>query len=112
LTGGVAASAIVAIFQRDPTLARRFEEELRGFGEVARGAYHLEYFSEEDLAGAIEIVGPYAGFRIGLANASNVVPANRHDTLDPLTLDERDFRALRGTAARPASCRPTPVGLL
>ena len=84
--------------------------ELALLGEVARGTYRLEYFSEEDVAEAIEIVERYADFRIGLADASNVVLANRHETLDVLTLDERHFRALRGSGGRPFRLLPADAG--
>jgi predicted nucleic acid-binding protein len=84
--------------------------ELALLGEVARGAYRLEHFSEEDVAEALEIVARYADFRIGLADASNVVLANRHDTLDVLTLDERHFRVLRGPDGRPFRLLPADAG--
>jgi uncharacterized protein len=84
--------------------------ELALLGEVARGAYRLEYFSEEDVAEAIEIVERYADFRIGLADASNVVLANRHGTLDVLTLDERHFRAFRGPGGHPFRILPADAG--
>jgi uncharacterized protein len=84
--------------------------ELALLGEVARGVYSLEYFSEEDVAEAVEIVERYADFSIGLADASNVVLANRHDTLDVLTLDERHFRTLRGPGGRPFRVLPADAG--
>ena len=84
--------------------------ELALLGEVARGVYRLEYFSEDDVAEAIEIVERYADFRIGLADASNVVLANRYGTLDVLTLDERHFRALRGPGGRPFRILPADAG--
>ena len=84
--------------------------ELALLGEVARGAYRLEYFSEEDVAEAMEIVERYADFRIGLADASNVVLANHHDTLDVLTLDERHFRTLRGPGGLPFRVLPADAG--
>jgi hypothetical protein len=84
--------------------------ELALLGEVARGAYRLERFSEEDVTAAIEIVERYADFRIGLADASNVVLANRYGTLDVLTLDERDFRTLRGPGGRPFRILPADAG--
>jgi predicted nucleic acid-binding protein len=84
--------------------------ELALLGEVARGVYGLEYFSEDDVAEAVEIVERYADFRIGLADASNVVLANRHDTLDVLTLDERHFRTLRGPGGRPFRVLPADAG--
>lgn len=80
--------------------------ELALLGEVARGAYRLERFSEEDVTAAIEVVERYADFRIGLADASNVVLAGRYGTLDVLTLDERDFRTLRGPGGRPFRILP------
>ena len=84
--------------------------ELALLGEVARGTYRLESFSEEHVAKAIEIVERYADFRIGLADASNVVLANRHDTLDVLTLDERHFRVLTGPGGRPLRLLPADAG--
>ena len=84
--------------------------ELALLGEVARGAYRLERFSEEDVTAAIEIVERYADLRIGLADASNVVLANRYGTLDVLTLDERDFRTLRGPGGRPFRILPADAG--
>jgi predicted nucleic acid-binding protein len=40
-------------------------------------------------------VARYADLDVGLADASIVVLAARHDTRDVLTLDERHFRAVR-----------------
>jgi predicted nucleic acid-binding protein len=63
--------------------------------EVARGAYQLEPFAPADVAAAREILKKYASLRIGLADASIVVLAERHRAREVLTLDERHFRALR-----------------
>jgi predicted nucleic acid-binding protein len=68
--------------------------------EVARGAYQLELFSAEDVGHAKRIMERYADLRIGLADASVVVLANRHRTLDLLCTDERHFRALRGQGGK------------
>jgi uncharacterized protein len=68
--------------------------------EVMRGAYRLEPFSSEDLGDARRIMERYADLRIGLADASVVVLAHRHRTLDLLCTDERHFRALRGTGGK------------
>jgi uncharacterized protein len=65
-------------------------------GEVARGAYRLEPFSAQDIAQAVAVIERHADLEVGLADASVVVLADRHDTLDVLTLDERHFRVLRG----------------
>jgi uncharacterized protein len=63
--------------------------------EVARGAYQLEPFSEEDIGLAKEVLDKYADLNIRLADASIVVLAQRHNVLDVLTLDQRHFRAMR-----------------
>lgn len=56
-----------------------YSQELALLEEVANGAYQLESFSAEDVAGAGEILRKYKDLGIGLADASNVVLANRHD---------------------------------
>jgi predicted nucleic acid-binding protein len=75
-------------------------------GEVARGAYRLEPFSADDVAEAVSVVERYPDLGVGLADASVVVLANRYDTLDVLTLDERRFRVLRGPQDRPFRLLP------
>jgi len=74
--------------------------------EVSRGAYQLEAFTAEDVGHAKRIMDRYADLRIGLADASVVVLANRHKTLDLLCTDERHFRALRGTSGKPFRLLP------
>ena len=74
--------------------------------EVARGAYQLEPFSPEDVGDARRIMARYADLRIGLADASVVVLASRHRTLDLLCTDERHFRALRSTSGKPFRLLP------
>jgi predicted nucleic acid-binding protein len=63
--------------------------------EVIRGAYRLEEFGVEDVAQARDIMGRYRDLRLGLADASLVVLAERHGAREILTLDERHFRAVR-----------------
>ena len=75
--------------------------------EVARGAYQLELFSSEDVGHAKRIMERYADLRIGLADASVVVLANRHRTLELLCTDERHFRGLRGTGGKPFRLLPS-----
>jgi predicted nucleic acid-binding protein len=77
--------------------------------EVARGAYQLELFAAEDVAHARRIMERYADLRIGLADASVVVLAHRHRTLDLLCTDERHFRSMRGPGGRPFRLHPEPV---
>lgn len=80
--------------------------EVALLGEVGRGTYRLEPFSEDDVAEVVGVIERYADLGIGLADASNVVLANRHGTLDMLTLDERHFRVLRGPRDRPFRLLP------
>jgi predicted nucleic acid-binding protein len=63
--------------------------------EVAGGAYQLEPFDARDVASAIGHLDRFAGLDLGIADASILVLAERHDVADVLTLDERHFRAVR-----------------
>lgn len=74
--------------------------------EVVRGAYQLEPFSAEDVGHAKRIMERYADLRIGLADASVVVLAHRHSTLELLCTDQRHFRALRGASGKPFRLLP------
>lgn len=74
--------------------------------QVATGAYRLEPMAADDIARASEIVIQYRDLQLGLADASLVVLAERHGTLDLLTLDERHFRAVTGPRGRPFRILP------
>jgi len=81
----------------DYLVAERFgiDAELAVLDDVSEGAYELAPFSAEDVARARAIIVQYRDLRIGLADASIVVLAERYETNRVLTLDERHFRALR-----------------
>jgi predicted nucleic acid-binding protein len=79
--------------------------------EVVRGAYQLELFAREDVGHARRVMERYADLRIGLADASVVVLANRHRTLELLCTNERHFRALRGPGGRPFRLLPFDAGV-
>ncbi len=83
--------------------------ELALLQEVGRGAYRLEPFSAQDVIEAAEVIARYADLDLGLADASNVVLANRYGTLDVLTLDERHFRVLRGPRDLPFRLLPADL---
>lgn len=82
------------------------DQEISLLEEVASGAYQLESFAAEDVADAATLLRQYEDLGIGLADASNVILADRHDTLDILTLDERHFRSLRSGRGRPFRLLP------
>lgn len=93
----------------DYMLLTRFgpEQEMAFLDEVVRGAYRLEPFSSEDVAAARGIIERFTGFvDLSLADASNAVLAERYDTDDILTLDERHFRVLDGPGKRPFRLLP------
>lgn len=79
---------------------------LRILREAARGVYHLEPFDAGDLYRAVGVIEHYTDQAIGLTDASNVVLAERHNTLDVLTLDERHFRVLLGPRGEPFRLLP------
>ena len=77
--------------------------------EVLRGSYQLEQFSTEDLGLARRVMEKYSDLRIGLADASVVVLANRHRATDLLCTDERHFRALRNSSRKPFRLLPIDI---
>lgn len=70
----------------------------------------LEPFSAPDIARARGIIEEYIYFgSLGLADASIVVLAERYDTLDILTLDERHFRSVAGPGNKPFRLLPADM---
>jgi uncharacterized protein len=69
--------------------------ELEFLAEVAAGVFELAPFSKNDAARALSVLQKYRDMRIGLADASLVVLAERYGTTRILTLDERHFRTIK-----------------
>lgn len=92
----------------DYLLARKVghREQLALLAEVERGAYRLEPFTAADVGAARSLLERYADLDLGLADASNVILAERHNTLDILTLDERHFRAVQTISGQPFQLLP------
>lgn len=63
--------------------------------ELAGGAYTLAAIDSADLTRAAEVIERYRDQRIGLADASIVVLAERFGTREVLTLDHRHFDVVR-----------------
>jgi predicted nucleic acid-binding protein len=74
--------------------------------EVADGAYELAQFDRGDVDSATKIIRQYKDLRIGLADASIVVLAERRQTVDVLTFDARHFRVMGGPGGRPFRLLP------
>jgi predicted nucleic acid-binding protein len=71
------------------------DTELLFLDDVANGAYLVVEFGPDDVAAARRIIAKSRSLRIGLADASIAVLAQRYDVFDVLTLAERHFRAIR-----------------
>jgi predicted nucleic acid-binding protein len=78
--------------------ARGGRQALRALrADLRSGAYLVDWWSGA-IGGSVEVAERYADIGIGLADASLVVLAERHATVEIATLDERHFRALRPLA--------------
>lgn len=82
------------------------ERQLALLAQVADGSYELAEFGRHDVEAAAEVMNRYADLRVGLADASIVVLAEKHSTTDVLTFDHRHFRAMRGPGGRPFRLLP------
>jgi predicted nucleic acid-binding protein len=85
------------VAELDYLLATRHgvEAELASLRELTGGAWELATFAQPDLQIAIQVIERYADQEIGVADASNVVLAARHETRTIATLDRRHFDVLR-----------------
>jgi uncharacterized protein len=80
--------------------------QLALLNEVIDGAYQLEPFARVDVETAAGVMRRYEDLRIGLADASIVVLAEKHGTADLLSFDHRHFRAMSGPGGRPFRLLP------
>jgi predicted nucleic acid-binding protein len=71
------------------------DAELSVLSELSSGAWELASFGPPDLERAAAIITKFRDQRIGLADASNVVLADRYVTRKIVTLDRRHFAVLR-----------------
>lgn len=100
-----------ALAELDYLLATKVgqREQLALLEEVGRGTFRLESFSNYDVKAAVSVLERYADLELGLADASNVVLADRHATTDILTLDERHFRTVVGASGEPFRLLPADL---
>jgi uncharacterized protein len=80
--------------------------ELAVLDDVARGVYELQAFDSAAVDAASRVIERYADLRLGLADASIVVLAERYACYDVLTLDQRHFRAVVGSNGDPFRILP------
>jgi len=92
---------LIARFGKDRRIADLVLDDLLTSAE--EGAVLIPAIDRDDIRLAQKVMGRYRGLRLDLADAVNVVLAERYLTNDILTLDEKDFRAIRPlTRAHPA----------
>ena len=80
--------------------------ELAALRELSSGAWKLACLDAVDLASIADVVASHPDQEIGVADASLVVLADRHDTTTVVTLDRRHFDVLRPIAGGHLTVRP------
>ena len=81
--------------------------EQRFLEGIEKGAFTVEAFTIEDAAFCRKLLARYEDLDLGLADASVIATAERLGIRTILTVDERDFRAVRLRRATPScSCQP------
>ncbi|WP_199038268.1 PIN domain-containing protein [Glycomyces salinus] len=84
--------------EADYMLQRKYGNDIamRLHSDVVHGAFELAQWSSIEHASALEIMRSFLDDDyIGIADASNVVLADRYRTTDIMTLDQRRFRKLQ-----------------
>lgn len=100
------------VAELDYLLATRLgvDAELAALAELSGGAYLLAGLTGDDLDRARGVVERYRDQRVGVADASVVVLAERHRTRSVLTLDRRHFEVLRPLTGGRFRVLPTTRG--
>ena len=83
------------------------DAELDFLDGIASGAYTLEPLADEDLARCRELIAKYRNLNLGLADAAVIATAERFGIRRILTIDERDFRAVRAKDGLPLILLPS-----
>ena len=87
------------------------DQEIDVIDDLTSGAYELPDLDVDDLRAARNVVAKYRDLKIGLTDAINVVLADRFDTNEVLTTDQRHFRAMTPLSRRFAAFRLVPADL-
>jgi predicted nucleic acid-binding protein len=85
------------------------EVELAFLEDLATGTFQVECLSREELGRARSVADRYRALRIGLADSSLVVLADRYGTNRILSFDERAFRAIAPLAGGAFSILPADL---
>ena len=82
------------------------DAELAVLEELSSGAYVIAAFDAVDLVRAQALIERYRDLPLGLADASLVVLADKHDEDAIATLDERHFRVVQSLRGHPFRILP------
>ena len=93
---GTLVTTELAVAEADYLILRRLgvDVELAFVQDLAVGTFLVECLSREELRKARSLIERYRDLRLGLADASLAVLAERHATRRILTFDERAFRVV------------------
>lgn len=83
--------------------------ELAFIDDLAQGTYEVQCLTRADLQTARELVERYRDLRLGLADASLVVLADRNRSLRILSFDERAFRTVKPIAGGSFTMLPADI---
>lgn len=86
-------------------------KELDVIGDLTSGAYELADLDVDDLRSAGRLVARHQDLKIGMTDAVSAVLAERYDTNEILTTDQRHFRAIVPLTRRFDSFRMLPADL-
>jgi len=73
---------------------------------IAAGGFILEAFTAQDVSRCQTLLKTYADLELGLADASVIATADRKGIRRILTVDLRDFRAVRAADGKPFTLLP------
>lgn len=85
--------------------------ELDVIDDLTSGAYELPDVDLDDLRSARRLAAKHQDLKIGMTDAVNAVLAERYDTNEILTTDQRHFRAIVPLTRRFDSFRILPADL-
>lgn len=96
------------IAELDYLVATRYgaQAELEVLGSLASGAWDLPAIDAKGLSRIHALISGYRDRSVGVADASNVLLADRYRTRNILTLDRRHFEVLRTVGGDPLNILP------
>ena len=86
----------LAVAEADYLILERLgvDVELAFMDDLAAGTFEVECLTRDEIRAARRLAEQYRDLRIGLADASLVILADRYRSTRMLTFDERAFRAM------------------